>query len=36
MVTTAHDYGAGKLPEIIEYCTRDVDSVRQVYRRLAF
>ena len=29
-------YRAGKLPEIIEYCKRDVDSVRQVYRRLTF
>ncbi|MBM2803468.1 MAG: pol exo2 protein [Deltaproteobacteria bacterium] len=29
-------YRAGKLPEIIEYCKRDVDSVRQVYRRLSF
>jgi predicted PolB exonuclease-like 3'-5' exonuclease len=29
-------YRAGKLPEIIEYCKRDVESVRQVYRRLTF
>ena len=29
-------YRAGKLPEIIEYCKRDVDSVRQVYHRLTF
>ena len=29
-------YRAGKLNEIIEYCKRDVDSVRQVYRRLTF
>ena len=29
-------YRAGKLPEIIEYCKRDVDSVRQVYKRLTF
>lgn len=29
-------YRAGKLPEIIEYCKRDVDSTRQVYRRLTF
>jgi 3'-5' exonuclease len=29
-------YRAGKLPEIVEYCKRDVDSVRQVYRRLTF
>jgi len=29
-------YRAGKLVEIIEYCKRDVDSVRQVYRRLTF
>lgn len=29
-------YRAGKLAEIIEYCKRDVDSVRQVYHRLTF
>ena len=29
-------YRAGKLAEIYEYCTRDVDTVRQVYRRLTF
>ncbi len=29
-------YRAGKLPEIVEYCKRDVDSVRQVYHRLTF
>jgi 3'-5' exonuclease len=29
-------YRAGKLAEICEYCQRDVDSVRQVYRRLTF
>jgi predicted PolB exonuclease-like 3'-5' exonuclease len=29
-------YRAGKLAEICEYCKRDVDSVRQVYRRLTF
>ena len=29
-------YRAGKLHEIIEYCKRDVDSVRQVYHRLTF
>jgi len=29
-------YRAGKLAEIIEYCKRDVDSARQVYRRLTF
>ena len=29
-------YRAGKLAEIIEYCKRDVDSTRQVYRRLTF
>jgi predicted PolB exonuclease-like 3'-5' exonuclease len=29
-------YRAGKLNEIVEYCKRDVDSVRQVYRRLTF
>ena len=29
-------YRAGKLPEIIEYCKRDVDSVRQVHKRLTF
>ena len=27
---------AGKLAEIYEYCKRDVDTVRQVYRRLTF
>jgi predicted PolB exonuclease-like 3'-5' exonuclease len=29
-------YRAGRLAEIVEYCKRDVDSVRQVYRRLTF
>lgn len=29
-------YRAGKLPEIVEYCKRDVESVRQVYKRLTF
>ena len=29
-------YRAGKLPEIVEYCKRDVESVRQVYHRLTF
>jgi len=29
-------YRAGKLAEICEYCRRDVDSVRQVYRWLTF
>jgi len=29
-------YRAGRLEEICEYCKRDVDSVRQVYRRLTF
>jgi predicted PolB exonuclease-like 3'-5' exonuclease len=29
-------YRAGKLADIYEYCKRDVDSVRQVYRRLTF
>jgi 3'-5' exonuclease len=29
-------YRAGKLAEIIEYCKRDVDATRQVYRRLTF
>lgn len=29
-------YRAGKLDEICEYCKRDVDSVRQVYRFLTF
>lgn len=29
-------YRAGKLPEIIEYCKRDVASVRAVYKRLTF
>ena len=29
-------YRAGKFAEIVEYCKCDVDSVRQVYRRLTF
>ena len=29
-------YRAGKLAEIYDYCRRDVDTVRQVYRRLTF
>lgn len=29
-------YRDGKLPEICEYCKCDVDTVRQVYRRLTF
>ena len=29
-------YRAGKLSEIYEYCKRDVDTARQVYRRLTF
>jgi predicted PolB exonuclease-like 3'-5' exonuclease len=29
-------YRAGKLSEICEYCKCDVDTVRQVYRRLTF
>jgi len=29
-------YRAGKLSEIVEYCKRDVDSVRQLYKRLTF
>lgn len=29
-------YCAGRLPEICEYCKCDVDTVRQVYRRLTF
>jgi 3'-5' exonuclease len=29
-------YRAGKLDEICDYCKRDVESVRQVYRRLTF
>jgi len=29
-------FKAGKLAEIYEYCRRDVDTVRQVYRRLTF
>lgn len=29
-------YRAGKIAEIVEYCKRDVDSTRQVYRRLTF
>lgn len=29
-------YRAGRMSEIVEYCKRDVDSVRQLYRRLTF
>jgi len=29
-------YCAGKLSEICDYCKRDAESVRQVYRRLTF
>jgi predicted PolB exonuclease-like 3'-5' exonuclease len=29
-------YCAGRLAEICEYCKRDVETVRQVYRRLTF
>jgi predicted PolB exonuclease-like 3'-5' exonuclease len=29
-------YRAGKLTEIIEYCKRDVDSARKIYRHLTF
>jgi predicted PolB exonuclease-like 3'-5' exonuclease len=29
-------YRAGRLPDIIEYCKRDVESVRAVYKRLTF
>ena len=29
-------YRAGKIAEIVNYCKCDVDSVRQVYRRLTF
>ncbi len=29
-------YRAGKLAEIIEYCKRDVESVRRIHRRLTF
>ena len=29
-------YRAGKIADIINYCKSDVDSVRQVYRRLTF
>jgi predicted PolB exonuclease-like 3'-5' exonuclease len=29
-------YRAGKIAEIVEYCKRDVESTRQVYRRLTF
>jgi predicted PolB exonuclease-like 3'-5' exonuclease len=29
-------YRAGKLAEIYEYCKRDVDTARQVYRKLSF
>lgn len=29
-------YRAGRLAEIVEYCKCDVDSVRQVYRKLTF
>jgi len=36
MVTIAHDYRADYLPEIVKYCQRDVESVRQAYKRLIF
>ena len=29
-------FQAGRLPEICDYCIRDVETVRQVYRRLTF
>ena len=29
-------FRAGRFPEICEYCSRDVETVRQVYRRLTF
>jgi 3'-5' exonuclease len=29
-------YCAGKLPEICDYCRRDVETVRRVYRRMTF
>jgi predicted PolB exonuclease-like 3'-5' exonuclease len=29
-------YCAGRLPDICDYCKRDVETVRQVYRRLRF
>jgi hypothetical protein len=29
-------YCAGKLPDICDYCKRDVETVRQIYRRLTF
>ena len=29
-------YRAGKIAEIVEYCKRNIDCVRQVYRRLTF
>lgn len=29
-------FRAGRLPEICDYCSRDVETVRQVYRRLTF
>ena len=39
-ITAAFELGkrvcAGKLAEIYEYCKRDVDTARQVYRRLTF
>jgi hypothetical protein len=28
--------GTGKIAGIYEYCKRDVDTTRQVYRRLTF
>jgi 3'-5' exonuclease len=29
-------FRAGRFPEICDYCSRDVEAVRQVYRRLTF
>jgi predicted PolB exonuclease-like 3'-5' exonuclease len=29
-------FRAGRFPEICDYCSRDVETVRQVYRRLTF
>ena len=34
MVTIAHDYRASELAEIVKYCKRDVESVRQALKRL--
>ena len=36
IITGRSSTGKSALSEIIEYCKRDVESVRQVYKRLTF